>query len=115
MKYRRHINIDIHQGNNSWNNFVEQTKKAVANDKKLKNNYVRVAYSPCMEVFQTQSFYLLLWMKLELNILKILKKEQQKEVSKDWKKMQGNNLASLLKKKILCSKINLKINYTPSR
>ena len=34
MKYRRHINVVIHQGDNSWNNFVEQTKKGVENDKK---------------------------------------------------------------------------------
>ena len=37
MKYRRHIVVDIHQGDDSWNKFVEQTKKGVSNDKKLKN------------------------------------------------------------------------------
>ena len=36
MKYRRHIVVDIHQGDDSWNKFVEQTKKGVDNDKKLK-------------------------------------------------------------------------------
>ena len=98
MKYRRHINIDIHQGDNSWNNFVEQTKKAVANDKKLKNNYVRVAYSPMYGGIPNSEFLFIAMDETRAKYFENLEKRTTKRnKDKDWKKMQGNNLASFVK------------------
>ena len=114
MKYRRHINIDIHQGDNSWNNFVEQTKKAVANDKKLKNNYVRVAYSPMYGGIPNSEFLFIAMDETRAKYFENLEKRTTKRnKDKDWKKCKEIILQALLKKKILCSKIKKLIISPP--
>jgi hypothetical protein len=98
MKYRRHINIDIHQGENSWNKFVEQTKKAVANDKKLKNDYVRIAYSPMFGGIANSEFLFIAMDETRAKYFENLEKRASKRNNdSDWKQMQKNNLASFVK------------------
>jgi hypothetical protein len=98
MKYRRHINVVIHQGDNSWNNFVEQTKKGVENDKKLKNDYVRIAYSPMFGGIANLSFLFIAMDESRSKYFENLEKRASKRnKDSDWKKMQQNNLASFVK------------------
>ena len=98
MKYRRHISIDIHQGDDNWNKFVEQTKKGVANDKKLKNNYVRLAYSPMHGGTESSEFLFIAMDESRAKYFENLdKRTSKRDKDNDWKKMQNNNLASFVK------------------
>ena len=97
MKYRRHIVLEINDGDDSWNKFVEQTKKGVANDKKLKNNYIRLAYSPMYGGAEGSEFLFIAMDETRAKYFENLEKRTSKRNSdNDWKKMQNNNLASFV-------------------
>jgi len=97
MKYRRHIVVDIHQGDDSWNKFTEQIKKGVTNDKKLKNNYVRLAYQPIYGGSEGSEFLFIAMDETRAKYFENLEKRTSKRNNdNDWKKMQNNNLASFV-------------------
>ena len=97
MEYRRHIVVDIHQGDDSWNKFVEQIKKGVANDKRLKNNYVRLAYQPIYGGSEGSEFLFIAMDETRAKYFENLEKRTSKRNNdNDWKKMQNNNLASFV-------------------
>lgn len=97
MKYRRHIVIDIHEGDDSWNKFVEQTKMGVANDKKLKNNYIRLAYSPMYGGIPNSDFLFIAMDESRAKYFENLEKRTAKRNNdSDWIKMEENNLASFI-------------------
>jgi len=97
MKYRRHIVVDIHDGDDSWNKFLEQTKKGVANDKKLKNDYIRLAYSPMYGGSEGSAFLFIAMDESRAKYFQNLEKRTSKRNNdNDWKKMQENNLASFV-------------------
>ena len=78
LKFRRNITMDIQNGDGNWDKFQNQIKAGIENDKKLKNNYVRLMYSPVYGGIRGADFLMIVMDESRASYYKGLEKEIRK-------------------------------------
>lgn len=95
LRFRRNVTMDIHKGDGNWEKFQNQIKAGIENDKKLKNNYVRLMYAPVYGGVSGADFLMVVMDESRESYYSSLAERNKKRASDDeWESIQNDNVAN---------------------
>ena len=95
LKFRRNITMDIQNGDGNWDKFQNQIKAGIENDKKLKNNYVRLMYSPVYGGIRGADFLMIVMDESRASYYNgLAERNKKRDNDDDWKSIQNDNVAN---------------------
>jgi hypothetical protein len=87
--------MDIQNGDGNWDKFQNQIKAGIENDKKLKNNYVRLMYSPVYGGIRGADFLMIVMDESRASYYNGLEERNKKrDNDDDWNSIQNDNVAN---------------------
>lgn len=95
LLFRRHIMIDVNEGPGVREKFKKQISLGIENDKKLKNDYIRVMYMPFYGGVANADYMMIVLGKSRADYYTSLQERSDKrKVDQEWNSIQDSNVAS---------------------
>lgn len=106
LTFRRHIIMDVHEGPGNMEKFRSQIRSGIENDIKLKNNYIRLMFTPIYGGVNNGDFMMIVMDKSRSDYYNgLAERNKKRDKDSDWKKIQSENVASWIQEE------DIKIHY----
>ena len=98
--------MDVHEGPGNMEKFRSQIRSGIENDIKLKNNYIRLMFTPIYGGVNNGDFMMIVMDKSRSDYYNgLAERNKKRDKDSDWKKIQSENVASWIQEE------DIKIHY----